>query len=144
MKFLKTITLISMTMILISCGSDDDNNQEQSTPSSIIGNWRVVSLISEGEEIIEPEDCLDKYFITEDTARYLEYFPSFPADGTCMANEDDFIDYPIASYTYNGETFIFNDSIFQIIEVTQNTIKWSETYEEDSETITDIETLERE
>ena len=139
MNVLKKSAIFSMLGLLASCSNDDDN--ENNLPTSIIGNWEVVSLMSDGVEYVESGGCLDKYFITEDTARYLEFYES---NGQCIADENDITNYPILEYVYNGETFNFDGSTYQITEVSENTIKWSETYTEDGESVTDIETLQRE
>ncbi len=135
------MTIFSMVGLLASCSNNDDNDNDNNLPASIIGDWKVISLMSDGVEYVESGDCLDKYFITEETARYLEFY-EFNND--CVADEDDIVSYPILEYAYNGEIFTFDDSTYQIIEVSENTIKWSETYTEDGETITDTETLQRE
>lgn len=132
--------LTAIIGVMASCSSDDDDSKKD-VPSSIIGNWEVISLISDGEELVESgEDCLDKYFITEDTARYLEYYES---DNECVADQDDIEEYPILAYMYDGKTFVFDGSTYEIIEVTEDTIKWSETYTEEGETSTIIETLRK-
>lgn len=137
----KSALLCMLALLLVSCNNDDGGNTTNNTPTSIVGNWKMISLMSDGVEYVEPGDCLDKYFITENTSRYLEYYSM---NNTCIADEEDLTSYPILEYSYNGETFIFNGSTYQIIEVNENTIKWSETYIEDGNTVTDIETLERE
>ncbi len=139
MNVLKKSAIFSMLVLLASCSSNDDN--ANTLPTSIIGDWEVISLMSDGVEYVESGDCLDKYFITEETARYLEFYES---NNDCVADEDDITSYPILEYAYNGETFMFDGSTYQIIEVSENTIKWSETYTEDGEPVTDIETLQRE
>ncbi|MGH1386277.1 hypothetical protein [Kordia sp.] len=139
MTVFKKVMAILFVCAFASCSSDDDTNTND--VQSIIGDWEVISLVSDGVEFIEPNDtCFDKYFITAENARYLEYFP---LNGECIAAENDIISYPILPYTYEGSTFVFDDATFQIIELTQNTIKWSQTYEEEGETITDTETLRR-
>ncbi len=139
MTVFKKVMAILFVCAFASCSSDDDTNTND--VQSIIGDWEVISLVSDGVEFIEPNDtCFDKYFITVENARYLEYFP---LNGECIAAENDIISYPILPYTYEGSTFVFDDATFQIIELTQNTIKWSQTYEEERETITDTETLRR-
>lgn len=141
MTVFKKVMVILFVGVFASCSSDDDTNTNTNDEQSIIGNWEVISLVSDGVEFIEPNDtCFDKYFITAENARYLEYFP---LNGECIAAEDDMVSYPILPYTYEGSTFVFGDATFQIIELTENTIKWSETYEEDGETIIDIEILRR-
>ncbi|MEM6721398.1 MAG: hypothetical protein AAF611_18875 [Bacteroidota bacterium] len=140
MNLFKKVMMLLVIGICLSCESDDDATSN--ALQNIIGNWEVISLVSEeGEEFIEPnEPCFDKYFITEEDARYLEFFPF---NDECLSAEDDFFTYPRLSYTYDGTTFIFDDGLFQIIEITENTIKWFHTYEIQDETITDMETLRR-
>jgi hypothetical protein len=146
MSLLKKIVFTSLIGISISCSTDDNNNSSnddnnEAIPLSIIGDWEVVSFVSNEIELVEPDDCLSKYTITENTTRFLEYYPF---NNECTADEDDIISYPILAYEYDGEVFIFDGLTYEIIELTENTIKWSATYLEDGETITDIEILQRE
>ncbi|OIQ20158.1 MAG: hypothetical protein BM557_05680 [Flavobacterium sp. MedPE-SWcel] len=55
--------------VFIACSSDDDSGSTE--PQSIVGAWQVVSFVSDAEKQIElNEQCLDKYFITENTAKF--------------------------------------------------------------------------
>ena len=144
-KKMPRILLVLILAILFSCNSDDDTQtDENSFATDLIGVWELNSVISNGEELIENPNCLDRLTFTETTVKGLEYFDFNNGNG-CEIVYGQVID-ETAPYTLNGVNLSWNDDepfSYEIIELSSTTLKLQDVYTEDGETFTDIEIYNR-
>ena len=118
MKKFKKLFLFIFTGALIACSSDDNNDIDDT--ASIIGNWKLTSLLEDGVEQVEDGDC-DEFIIFTSSTFQLKYFDG---DDCAIEEKDD----PI-SYTLKGNTITFtnpddNSTLsINIIELTLSTLK---------------------
>lgn len=148
MKPLKKVMLLALVLavsVFQSCNNDDNsNNNDNSFSDDIIGNWELTSIISDGEELIENPDCLDRITITASTYEYFEYFDFNDGNG-CVLVEGQ-ISNP-EQYSLNGNILLVTDDgesfEYEIIQLNSTTLKLQETYIEDGETFIDIETYNK-
>lgn len=147
MKQLKTVMLLLLALnlgVFFSCNNDDNEENNNSNAATIIGNWELTSITSNGEELIENPDCLDRIIITALTYDYLEYFDFDDGNG-CVLVDGQVLN--PEEYTLNGNILLVTDADetfeYEIIELNSTTLKLQETYIEDDETFIDIETYNK-
>ncbi len=79
--------LIVPFLLFTSCGNDDDNNEPA---PSIVGSWELNSVLEDGEETFDPNDCYDKstFIVNSDNTFKILYFAE-NQNGICYEDEDD-------------------------------------------------------
>ncbi len=133
---------------ITACGDVDGSLQgiidvlgdctSNSTSASIIGTWELIAYTSNGEEF--PESCLgDIEIYTATTYQYGEVW----GDNCENLNEDDTPE----SYTLDGNQLTVFDigesETYEILELTEITLKYQDVYTEFGTDYTDIYTYER-
>lgn len=118
-----SILFFALSLIFVSCSSDDDNNI---SPATIVGTWKLTSDIEDGVEYVEVGDCPVLYIFTESTITIEEY------DG---ANCDELFPNSDPTWSYSIENNViigFDTEEFQgqvdtydyaILELTESTLK---------------------
>ena len=141
MKKLTKMFFMLTIGLLVSCSSDDSADAN-SFKTDIIGTWELFSLTTNGFELIENTDCLDRLTFTATTLVYTEYFDYEDGNGCIVDYVSDNGSYTIAGNmltgTVDGETFTF-----EILELTATTLKLKGTVTEDGITYTFIETFNK-
>lgn len=148
MKELKKITsvlLFVVTGFLISCSSDDGpSSGGLGIEYTLVGTWELISVTSNGTELLSNPDCLDRIIFTSNTFQYLELFDFNDGNG-CVSVRDQLI--PPQSYQRNGNsisTTVDGEEYFvEIIELSSTTLKLQDIYVEDGVTYIDVETYTR-
>ena len=143
---LTRIFLLLILGILFSCNSNDDQNDPNTFETDIIGIWELTSATSNGEELVEFPNCLDRLTFTETTVKYLEYFDFNDGNG-CVIVSGQMIEETFP-YSINGVDLFWDEGDaelfeYEIIELNSTTLKLQEVYTEGGETFTDIETYNR-
>jgi len=140
----RIIPCLTLIGLLSSCSDEDNQTDSNSFTVSIIGVWELTSAVSNGEELIENPDCLDRITITDTTYDYTEYFDFNDGNGCIVVPGQTESPEPYTlvdsnfSVTNEGEFFSY-----EIIELNSTTLKLQEVYAEDGETFTDIETYNK-
>lgn len=124
------ILLVLTVGLILSCESDDDNQaNESSFATDIIGVWELTSVTSNGEELIEFPDCLDRITVTETTYDYTEYFDFSDGNGCVLVSGQ--VPSP-ETYTLNGSTFSVSDDgesyVYEITQLNSTALKLQEVY----------------
>jgi hypothetical protein len=148
MKNFKNIHRIFLALtlgLLLSCSSDDETTTESNNfASDIIGEWELISVTSNGIELIDDGDCFDRIEITDSTYEYIEYADFEDGNGCVEVGGQTNSPEP---YTLTGSNFSTSDEgetfEVEIIELNSTRLKFQEVYTEDGETFTDIETYNR-
>ena len=139
MKKLILILLVG-SLLSISCGNDDgDNNMPKQ--NSIVGTWKVTSLTENGTEILQ--EILTQWSICYWTDVYEETtFSSIFFSGTNCTTE---ILENQATYTINetNASITIDGDVYEILELTNTTLKLRESYEDEGENIVDVYTYEK-
>jgi len=119
MKLLKKIILnIFIGLLFFSCTNDDDSNKKED--ELIIGTWKLISNIENGEELLAPSDCDLLFIFTTDrvTTQYYE-------DENCTTQLNDTWSYFIYDDTITiNESHDFADLV--ILELNSSTLKIKE------------------
>lgn len=143
-QLMKTPKIIAALTIglLASCSSDDSNDNTPAT-ASIIGEWELTSITSNGEELVENPDCLDRVIFSESTYDYSEYFDFEDGNGCTLVSGEATPE----AYVLSGTTLSVTDEgealLYEILELSETTMKLKDVYTDGGETFTDIETYNR-
>jgi hypothetical protein len=146
MKKLTSIFFIIVAGFLISCSSDDSSSGGAglSIEFKLIGTWELVSVKSNGMELLDSRDCPIEIIFTSNTYQYIESFDFQDGNG-CVKVRDELV--PPVPYIRNGSTISTSidgeDYIVQITLLNATTLKLENIYVEDGITYTDVETYTR-
>ena len=140
----KTILALTFIAILFSCS--DDDNETPININDLIGVWELNSITSNGEELIENPDCLDRYTFTASDVNYVEYF-DFDDNNGCVIVPGQDLDQTVP-YSVQGTNITFGDGGFdsytyEIINLNSTTLVLRDVYTDEGITYTDIETYNK-
>ncbi len=137
----KTIYKLLLTFligILLSC--NNDNNDPEPMQNSIIGTWKIISLTTNGTETLQdelnggsPPLCFWTILVTETTITDIGFSGANCTTQTIGETE---------TYTLNGTTLTGSNegNPYEIIELTNSTLKYIQSYENSGENYIDIYT----
>jgi len=145
MKKLNLLLILTLTITLFSCGSDDDGTPQivQITEANLIGDWELTSN-SENGTIFELETCVYTMKLSkkENGDNLAVFIEGYLESGSC--NPSTSVDYvwSVSNNTLNTgiEGNDNNDDSQEILELTATTLvlKSEETYTENGETQVDV------
>lgn len=137
MRNLKSLALIFLATLVLSCSSEGNNNEDIISVSDLVGTWLLISDIDQdGEEYVEDGDCDYIIVFTETTINGLEYY----GDNCDLLDNND----PLI-FTFDGDSYTFTEEgevvKEMILELTSTTLKVRYDYVEDGEDFYDITTF---
>ena len=125
----KIILLFVIMTSFSSCSNNDDNEVET---SNIIGTWKLVSDIFEGEENVNEGDCDVLYIFTESTIAIEEYYG---ASCQQVDLEDNTWEYEIVGDIIPGFDFEIGDARIVILNDTTLKLEFPEFGDDNSITM---------